>query len=88
MPYIEQSEREKLIPAILQLSTDLNINGNKKGNLNYAITKLVHLHLEKVGKKYDTLSDVHGVLQDAAAEFYRLVVAPYEDLKRVSNGEV
>ena len=88
MPYISQEERKKLIPAILQLHTDLSINGNKKGNLNYAITKLAHLHLEKVGKKYDTLSDIHGVLCDVVKEFYRKVVVPYEDEKEKINGEV
>ena len=88
MPYIKQEERKKLIPAILQLHTDLSINGNKKGNLNYAITKLIHLHMEKVGKCYDHLSDVSGILHDIAVEFDRIVVAPYEDLKRKENGEI
>jgi len=44
--------------------------------------------LEKVGKKYDTLSDVTGVLHDIVTEWDRTVVAPYEDLKIKQNGDV
>lgn len=88
MPYIKQEERTKLIPAILQLHTDLSINENKKGNLNYAITKLIHLHLEKVGKRYDTLSDITGVLHDVVTEWDRKVVAIYEEEKIKQNGDI
>lgn len=88
MPYIKQEERKKLNPSILQLHTDLSINGNKKGDLNYAITKLVHLHLDKVGKNYDHLSDISGVLRDVSVEFDRRVFAPYEDEKIKQNGDI
>jgi hypothetical protein len=88
MPYIKQSERDELDPAIENLALYLNGRSNQKGNLNYAITKLIHLHIESVGKKYDTLSDVHGVLADVQAEFYRRVVAPYEEFKIHENGDV
>jgi len=37
---------------------------------------------------YDLRSLGHSVLQDAAAEYYREVMGPYEDQKKKVNGPV
>ena len=38
--------------------------------------------------RYKDLEEVMGALNGANQEFYRLVVAPYEDRKLVENGNV
>jgi len=37
---------------------------------------------------YHTLNEVMGALSGAQQEFYRKVVAPYEDTKEIINGHV
>lgn len=66
-----------------------------RGDINYCITKLVHLWVVKqmakvksLTKKYDILNDAYGIMCSAAAEFYSSVVVPYEKLKRKENGAV
>ena len=58
------------------------------GELNYCITLLCLKYVERKGKNYTHLNDVLGVLPAVQAEFYRRVVAPYEDEKRAENGDV
>lgn len=56
------------------------------GLFNYAITSLA---VDLVGApSYAKCSLIRGVMSDASAEFYRRVVAPYEDQKCVENGDV
>jgi len=57
----------------------------KKGDITYAITKLVVAYVKVKGKNYDSLSDVDGILGTASKEFYRRVTAPYEDKKQKEN---
>jgi len=92
MPYITQKERNNLDPIINELFKQCE---NKKGRINYCITKLAHLwvleQLRKIKsstKKYDILNDAYGIMCSAAAEFYSAVVVPYEKLKRKENGAI
>ena len=80
MPYIKQKNRESLLRYPLA-SADA-------GELNYSITKLIDGYVSLYGLKYETLNAIVGVLECAKAEFYRRVVAPYEDLKIQENGDV
>lgn len=84
MPYITRTRRANLDPDIKALAG--RISG--KAQLNYAITKLVHLYVDAGIVNYDAFSDVEGTLQCVSKEFYRTVVAPYEDKKRKENGSV
>lgn len=59
-----------------------------QGELNYCITVLVHEYLKAHGQSYRTMNDCIGVLDAAKAEFYRRVVAPYEDIKIEQNGDI
>ena len=90
MPYIKGEVHKKELDALLgNASTSINT----VGELNYVITRLTTIFLEtmlhrakKVG--YAELSAVHAVIQDAADEFQRRVINPYEDAKCLENGDV
>lgn len=88
MPYIEQSDRLKYQPTIALVKSIFELNGITPGELNYLITMLAYLYLERKGLNYTHLNDIVGVLESAKAEFQRKVVSKYEDEKAKSNGEV
>ena len=88
MPYITPVSRESFVPALNLLKTRIEYNGITPGDLNYLITKIVHMYVEDKGLSYTFLNDVVGVLESAKAEFQRRVVAPYEDKKIEENGDV
>lgn len=84
MPYIKQQDRynkdnqlDKLADVILT-----------EGDLNYAITRLVHEWVACKGESYATYNAVVGVLRCVELELYRRKVAPYEDRKIAENGDV
>lgn len=81
MPYIVKSARQRLDD-----SSDLV--AETPGELNYLITTLLNAYLLDHGKRYQTINDIIGALESAKAEFYRRVVAPYEDEKKSLNGDV
>jgi hypothetical protein len=78
MPYIDDESRENL----------LHFYPEKSGELNYVITKIIIEYLENKGRSYQHMNDIMGALEAAKLEFYRRVVAPYEDQKRKENGDV
>lgn len=80
MPYITPERR-----AALDNNQDI---ARTAGELNYQLTMLCNGYLQTHGKCYQTLNDVMGVLSGAAKEFYRRVVAPYEEEKKDLNGDV
>ncbi len=88
MPYITRPERSFLSSSIHNMINALNEAEFKKGALNYTITRLVHAYLMFHGTRYDTLSDITGVLNDVKTEFERRIIAPYEDKKIKENGDV
>jgi hypothetical protein len=83
MPYVLPGVREDYSEGLelLPPTTD-------PGDLNYLITTLCVRHLKKIGIKYDTLNEVIGVLECAKQEFYRRMVAGYEEVRRLKNGDV
>jgi hypothetical protein len=80
MPYIRASTREKIALGMEPPITP--------GDLNYAITTLCLKYLQLYGNNYAMLNEVVGVLECAKLELYRRVIAPYEDQKKLENGEV
>lgn len=77
MPYIPQEVRDiKLHVAITP------------GELNYRITAMCVNYLHTHGTNYRNLNEIIGVLECAKQEFYRRVVASYEDRKCEENGDV
>ena len=80
MPYIE---RGKQVDIDYRLKRPEN-----SGELNYAITQMCIQYIRDRGLRYQYLNDVIGALDGASKEFYRRVVAPYEDTKIKENGDV
>lgn len=58
------------------------------GDLNYAIHELIAGYMAMNGQSYQTCNDVLGVLAAISHEYYRRLVAPYEDRKIEQNGDV
>lgn len=77
MPYIKQYKRDGLEPIVAPTTP---------GELNYVITSLCHQYIQENGLCYATLNEVIGVLECAKQELYRMVVAPYENMKQAENG--
>lgn len=84
MPYIGRQDREDIKNAINKISEMIETNGE----MNYAISLLIHKYVEKKGLKYTNLNDAIGILECAKLEFYRTVVSPYEEIKKEANGSV
>ena len=66
---------------------------DEKGDINYCITRLVHLWVLSLirrakRKSYNLLSLGHNVLCDAAAEYYAAVMLPHEKKAKAKNGPV
>ena len=81
MPYIPEKQRETLDPHIKELSLRLVSDGQ----MNYVITKLL---IGFYGDSYSEMNSALGVLDAVGKEYYRRVVAPYEDKKHGENGDV
>ena len=93
MPYIKQKDRDKFNHMFLNgINLDtLDAVGSRcdnPGDLNYAITTIVHTYLNNKGKNYQHYNDILGALEGVKFELYRRSVAPYEDLKIIENGDV
>jgi hypothetical protein len=84
MPYIETDRREKF----RDLAVELGMEAVTVGELNYAISKILHTYLEHEQKTYAQYNAVIGVLECAKLELYRQLAAPYEDEKKDLNGPV
>lgn len=79
MPYITQEQRLELL--------DWRAPENA-GELNYEITKLLNAYVTHKQPRYQTFNDAMGALEGAKLEFYRRVVAPYENQKAHENGDL
>lgn len=84
MPYVKQSTRDRIDPSLRILFDKLNT----RGDMNYAITKLLHFFVLREGQKYNTLNDTMGIIECVKQEFYRTVIGPYEDCKRSLNKHI
>jgi hypothetical protein len=78
MPYIKQEDR---MPV-------KNYGPKTSGELNYAITVLIKEYFKTKEMNYQAANDIIGALEGAKLEFYRRVVAPYENKKILENGDV
>lgn len=84
MPYIKEEDRGRLRHDLIFLSQKIET----EGELNYSICFLLKMWLAEKGMRYATLNALMGVLSSVTQEFYRRVVAPYEDQKKGENGDV
>ena len=86
MPYIPLEDRKRYDGLIKEIVSRLPDDITKiDGHLNYIITKI----LKAVYKpRYFNYNRAVGVLECAKLEFYRVLISPYEDEKRLETGDV
>ena len=97
MPYITEKRRDEDLADsgnidVRHSRRDLGIamgeamdNG---GDLQYMIAEAVQRFLEIKGLRYARCEEIMGAIDGASKEFYRVVVAPYEDKKMRAHGPV
>ncbi len=83
MPYIKPEDRVKFLELI-----SLNKKIENVGELNFVISMLCHNFLDKKGESYENYNSIVGVLECAKQEYYRMAVAPYEEIKKINNGNI
>ena len=87
MPYIKKDQRpelDEILKPLIDKLKEIPLE-QQDGSLNYSITRI----LKKVYPvKYFHLNRALGVLTAVREEYYRVVIAPYEDVKIKENGEV
>ena len=88
MPYIQDYRRKLFEQILIEFEGANQLFNMDVGDLNYIITKMLHIHLKKEGKNYNNINSLIGVLECAKMELYRKVAAPYENKKIKENGDV
>ncbi len=85
MPYIENSKKKEVSPFIPGGQTR---PPQTAGELNFIITSAIKQYIDYNGFNYQIGNDILGALEGAKLEFYRRILAPYEDTKIHLNGDV
>ena len=91
MPYIKPEHRDcydEEIKSIVEKLISLDDKQLLKGHHNYIMFKIAEDLSWFLGKRYATLQDIVGTFDCCKMEFYRRVVAPYEDKAKDKNGDV
>jgi hypothetical protein len=89
MPYITREKRGDIGMTVFRQGAGIGLRSVEgPGDLNYMLTYLIHQYYTRAGGNYPAANDVLGALEGAKLEFYRRIVAPYEDRKMEENGDV
>ena len=88
MPYITEEDRSKFDSPLDLLEEIVHQYGISNGELNYLMTKMGKMYMDRHGMSYNVGSDVIKAFECAKLEFYRRMMAPYEDRKIEQNGDV
>ncbi len=80
MPYIEKNVRPAIDSGRMVPRT--------VGELTYAMTMLSLNYVAQKGHSFTVFAEVLAALDATAREFYRRMVAPYEDEQIKENGDV
>ena len=87
MPYIKKEDREfydEIVNELADLISKRDVE-LQDGDMNYIITSLI----KKIYPvKYKDINRVMGMLECVKQEYYRRIVAQYEDKKIEENGDV
>lgn len=98
MPYIKEDIRKELDICIDKMITCLgtpkSMNGNMTnedfssilGDINYSFSRIISSLMGKAS--YAKIAMITGVLENIKQEFYRRVVAPYEETKIREYGDI
>lgn len=85
MPYIRPERRGQIKHHVQRMLNHIE----SCGDLNFAITLLIHGMLEdNLSLNYSNINSAIGVLDCAKMELYRQVAVPYEREKHKTNGPV
>jgi len=84
MPYIQKFKKDILSRKIKNLMKD---HMDTPGEVTFAIYKII-LEYSKKNPCYSTFAICTGILDCTKLEFYRKIVAPYEEKKIKENGDV
>jgi len=85
MPYIPQEERDHFKQHNLDW---IMADADTDGKFNYVFSTMIRAWCDMEDHSYSTYARVLGNLDAIKLEFYRTVVAPYEDEKRKLNGDI
>jgi hypothetical protein len=90
MPYIDPRVREEFEGALNPLLLFVEERGLTTGELNYLVTRLILASLYGDGPRfgYADLSATVAAVRDAADEFKRRLMGPYEDAMISRNGDL
>ena len=80
MPYIKHHQRLR--------HEAFGVTPDTSGELNYIIARYCQEYAKSHGSNYDAYNEVIGALECAKLEFYRRLVAVYEEKKMAENGDV
>jgi hypothetical protein len=83
MPYIKDNDRTRIDNIKI-----IDFSPRNAGELQYVIALFINEYIDRQGLNYQHCNDMLGALSGAQMEFYRKVVAPYEEEKIKSNGSV
>ncbi len=86
MPYIKEERRKLYLQSLTDLASELRGQNTESGDVVYCVYWLLK-QLYGDGN-FDVKSDALKVLEAAKLEYYRRVMAPYEDAKIRENGDV
>jgi len=91
MPYVAKEIRHQThapLETLIAYVRDQDVT-KQDGILNYLISELVGRSVRPPnGWRYNSLHRAYGVFSAAGAEFYRRLVAPYEDKAITENGDI
>jgi hypothetical protein len=88
MPYVDTATRQLLDTSLEAVACRIaKMASARPGDMNYAISALIK-KVYGTKLKYADYNEIIGVLEDAKLEFYRSRVAPYEDKKKIENGDL
>jgi hypothetical protein len=88
MPYIKQAQRRVLDnEPVIDVASHITLD-SITGEFNYVISTIANELVQTYGRSYKVMSAIRAAMEDASAEFYRRVMAPYEDEKIAENGDV
>lgn len=82
MPYIKQEDRpamDEVVDAMLEAGVQAN------GDLNYILYKFCKYYIPR---RYNSIKNFCGELEECAVEIRRRLTGPYEDTKIDENGDV
>lgn len=93
MPYVNREVREEFADTLDPILRFIEDRGIEQGELNYLVTRLMIASLADVVEgtarfSYNRLSAIHACVHDAADEFKRRLIDPYENAVISKNGDL